>query len=107
MDNGIPKRFIKRLFNRPLNHAAIVSRQTIILEQLEGRQLMSITLATVANTDIDDQISEAIAVPVGTTRNSDIGSTGLSGGQVAGQDVDMYKVTVLAGQRTRKGDNPP
>ncbi len=60
---------------------------------------MSVTPLAVVNNDVDDQISEASAVTVGVTRNSSISTAGLSGGQVAGQDVDMYKVKVVAGQR--------
>ncbi len=100
MVHGTPKRFFQQLFNRPLDLATIACRQTVLFEQLESRQLMSITLAAV-NNDINDQISEALSISVGGSRNASISATDLSNGQVAGQDVDMYKVTVLAGQKVQ------
>ncbi len=100
MNNGLTKRFFRRFLQQPLNRASIASRQTFIPESLEKRQLMSITLA-VANTDINDQISESLSISVGGSRNASISSADLSGGQASGQDVDMFKVTVLAGQRVQ------
>ncbi|QOV91052.1 PPC domain-containing protein [Humisphaera borealis] len=76
-----------------------VHRAAFRPETLEPRRLMAGT--PVPNTDVDDQISEAPAVSVGVARYGSISTAGLSGGLVAGRDVDMYKISVVAGQRLR------